>query len=151
MLISVDNHGALSVDFIFSIFLFLIVLSSISSIISDRMTTSHDLQELAQARALADEVAIDINQVYAGGDGHSMKISTPPSINNQDYKIFIDSSGVYIEFSGRKGLSHIVPEKISSSPSFNDSTVTLSPERNYLITSLVDKNGQNWIVITEDK
>lgn len=151
MKIFMDNRGALTIDLIFSIFILLIVLSSISSLISDRMSTAGDLQELAEGRSLADTIAGDINQVYAGGEGHQLRITTPPSIRDQSYEIFIDSSGVYIEFSGRKGLSHIIPDKISSSSSLNQSTATLLPDRDYLIRNVLDRHGQNWIVIMEDK
>jgi hypothetical protein len=142
--------GNLTVDFMFSIFLLLLVLASLTSLIWERLDMVEGSQELAQSRILLENIAGTINQVYAGGEGHSIRIHMPPHINQKEYQVTVNSSGVFMKLEGRRGWALMAPEKFSRDISLKNSAVTLLPDHEYLILNLKDGSGYSWIVIKED-
>ncbi len=148
-----DFKGSLSVDLFFATFMILIMLFYMSNLIMDKYNTAEESRELVEARNLAEYVACNIDQVYAGGNGHIAKINLPTQINQASYyKVTVDSSGVLVSIGGRKGLAYMVPKKISDSSLFlKNSTVTLLPGKNYIIINKKEGNGDNWIVIKENR
>lgn len=145
-----ESQGIISVDLLLATFMIMIMIGIMSFLILDRFNMADESQELAEARSLAENVAGAINQAYAGGNGHSIKITTPPQLNNNsNYKITVNSSGVLVKLGGRKGMAYVVPDKISSSKSLKGSQVILLPGRNYFIVNKKEGNGENWIFIDE--
>lgn len=110
------------------------------------------LKNWLKARSLAENIAGTINQVYAGGDGHKIRIYMPNNINKDfKYSVMVNSSGVLVKLDGRRGLAYIVPNKITNKlNAMNSSTVTLSPGKNYDIINKKEDKGDNWIVILEE-
>lgn len=147
-----DCHGTLSIDMLFATLMFLIIIGLTSTLILDRFYTADDTKELAEARSLAENIAGTINQVYAGGDGHKIRIYMPNNINKDfKYSVMVNSSGVLVKLDGRRGLAYIVPNKITNKlNAMNSSTVTLSPGKNYDIINKKEDKGDNWIVILEE-
>lgn len=147
-----DVQGTISIDFLFATFMILLMLVAMSNLILDRFNMVDESKELVEARSLAEYTAGSINQVYAGGNGHGIRISTPSQIGSySNYRIVVNSSGVLVRLQGRRGMAYLIPKMISNNPSLlKSSTVTLFPARNYLIINKLDGNGENWIVITED-
>ena len=144
-----DCIGSLSVDFIFATFMVLIMMGGISNLTMDRFNMVDESKELVEARSLAECIAGSVDQVYAGGNGHYIIVSTPPMLGkNSNYHILVNSSGVMVRLEGRRGLANIVPEMISDNPTtLKSSNVILLPSRNYIILNKLDGNGENWIVI----
>ena len=147
-----DCFGSLSVDFIFATFMVLIMVGGMSNLVLDRFNMVDESKELVEARSLAEGISGSIDQVYAGGNGHYIKISTPPVIGkNSNYRVMVNSSGVQVRLEGRRGLAYIVPEMISDNPnSLKSSNVILLPARNYIILNKQGGNGENWVVIIND-
>lgn len=147
-----DSQGTISIDLLFATFMVLIMLGVMSALVSDRFNMVDESKELVEARSLAESIAGNINQVYAGGNGHIIKIKMPPQINNNsNYRVVVNSSGVLVRLEGRRGLSYITPDKLSSSLTpLESSTITLFPARNYVIINTQEGNGENWIVIMEE-
>lgn len=144
-----DHQGTLSIDLLFTTFMVLIIIGYTSTLISDRFDTVDSSQELVEARSLAENIAGAINQAYAGGDGHTIKITMPAQINKNNYYIVIvNPSGVVVDLKGRKGLAYIIPEKISATETVLESSeVTLIPGKNYVIMNKKEGKEDNWIVI----
>lgn len=144
-----DIKGTLSIDLLLATFMLLIVIGSTCELIMDRLDMVDESQELVEARTLAENVAGAIDQVYAAGDGHMIKIKMPASISkNSNYHVEVDSSGVLVDLRGRKGLAYIIPERISKDINqLQSSTITLNPDEEYKIINKMDGNGNNWIVI----
>ncbi|MCE5214540.1 MAG: hypothetical protein LLF83_07475 [Methanobacterium sp.] len=142
----------MSVDFIFATFMVLIMVGVMSNLVSDRFNMVDESKELIDSRSLAESIAGSINQVYAGGNGHYIKISTPPEIGkNSNYCIMVNSSGVLVRLEGRRGMAYMIPELISNSPtSLKSSNIILFPARDYIILNKQDGNGENWIVIINE-
>lgn len=144
-----DKGGSLSVDLLFASFIILIILVNTSNLISDRFDRVDESKELAEARSLAENLAGTVNQVYAGGNGHKIRITLPNNLNkNNHYHVKVNSSGVLVDLDGRKGLAFIIPEKISKNGKIlESSTITLSPGNTYQVINKRDESGNNWIVI----
>lgn len=144
-----DNQGILSIDLLLTTFVLLLIITSTCELIYERFDMLEESQELVEARSLAEKVAGPIDQVYAAGDGHSIKIKMPAQIGkDSNYKVIVDSSGVLVDLEGRLGLAYIIPEKFSaSSDKLESSTITLYPNKDYVIINKKKKNGDNWIVI----
>ncbi|HTX61158.1 MAG TPA: hypothetical protein VMC48_02510 [Methanobacterium sp.] len=108
--------------------------------------------ELSEARSLAEYIAGSVNQVYAGGNGHKIKISIPYQLNkNHNYEVKVNGSGVLIDLNGRKGLAYIIPEKISADENnLKNSTIILYPGNSYYIINKKEGKGDNWIVILHE-
>ena len=147
-----DSQGTLSIDILFATFIFLIIIGLTSTLILDRFNMADNSKELAEARCLAENIAGSINQVYAGGDGHKIRIHIPNNLNKDcNFKVMINSTGVLVRLDGRRGLAYIIPNKISNKINvLNSSTVTLYPSKNYIIVNKKEDKGDNWIVILEE-
>ncbi|OPY23355.1 MAG: hypothetical protein A4E27_01528 [Methanobacterium sp. PtaU1.Bin242] len=145
-----DTRGIISVDLLLATFMVMVMMGIMSFLILDIFNMADESQELAEARSLAENVAGAINQAYAGGNGHTIKITTPPYLNNKNnYRVMINSSGVLVKVGGRSGMAFVIPGKISSSKSLKGSQIILLPGRNYVIVNKKEDNGENWIFIDE--
>lgn len=150
MYILYEECGNLSVDFLFSIFLFFLLMGGLTFLIADRYGMVEETQELAQSRSILDNIAFTINQVYSGGEGHSIRVQLPANINNKEYTITVNSTGVIIKLQGKKGWAIVAPQRFSSSILGESSTITMLSGRSYIVLNMKDDNGFNWIVIKED-
>lgn len=144
-----DSRGIVAVDLIFATLLIIILAGSIITVISDRMDTVSQTEELGKARMTAENVAEAINKVYSGGTGHSASISLPDNIKDKKYYIKIDSSGVYVTVDGMIGKANIAPTKFSSSYPLHEAQIIMHNGANYTIENLNDSDGYNWILIRE--
>jgi hypothetical protein len=148
-----DTRGTLAIDLMFATFMILIMVGTMSFLALDRFNMVDESQDLVEARSLADNIAGALNQAYAGGDGHLIEINMPAQINHDNnYIVYVNSSGVLVRSEGRRGFAYSIPEKISASiTSLKSSTVTMFPSKKYIFINKKDGNGENWIVIEEDK
>lgn len=140
----------MSADLLFATLMMIIVMGYTATIASDRFDMVSESQRLAEARSLAENVAGAINQVYAGGEGHTIKIKMPPSLNNDSsYQLQVNSSGVWVMPRYRTGLAYTVPKNIYF---YYDSRKILNfylyPNREYMITNVKDGGGENCVEVT---
>ena len=144
-----DNRGVMAVDLIFATLLIIIVAGSIITVVSDRIDTASQAEELSKARMTANNIAEAINKVYSSGTGHSVNISLPNNITDKEYYINVNSSGAYVTIGGMIGKAYITPKKISNSYQLHESKITMHSSSRYLIRNVNGSDGYNWIVITE--
>ena len=144
-----ECYGAVSVDFLLSMFVIIIVVQSVVALTEDRMDTVKDTEELGGARIIAENVAETIDVTYSGGEGHSTYITLPPNVNGKDYEITVNSSGVFVEVEGMIGKAWVIPKSISSADSPEKSEYILNPQKTYKISN--EKNGESHykIIITQ--
>ncbi|MDI6643489.1 MAG: hypothetical protein QME14_00395 [Methanobacteriaceae archaeon] len=114
---------------------------------TDRIETVKTTEKLAHARNLAENIAKTINLVYSGGNGHSININLPKKVGDSNYRIRVNSSGVYITVDGMMGKANIIPKKLLNGEPPSYSQITLLPGRSYTIRNMEDKNGNSWIII----
>ncbi len=137
-----DQRGIMSVDLLFASLMMLIIIGYTATLASDRFDMVGESERLAEARNLAESIAGAINQAYAGGEGHCIRVKMPPSLGNDStYRVQVNSSGVLVMPKSRKGLAYTVPKRISN--------IILNPSKEYLIMNMKDGGGENCIVITE--
>lgn len=135
----------MTAELIFATLLILVIAGSILTVINDRMDTVQITEEMGKARMQAENVAEAVNKVYAGGEGHSVTISLPQNISDQDYTISIGSDGVKIQIDGMTGKAYAAPKKVLVDTSDN----LMHSNQNYTITNVKESDGYHWIVITE--
>mgnify|MGYP000862951286 CR=1 FL=1 len=128
-----ECSGAMSVDFIFAIFVILIILQGILALTSDRMDMVKDTEELGSARMVAESVAETIDATYSGGEGQSTMITLPPA-PNKEYRVIVSSSGVYVKVDGMIGKACVTPHPILKS----GYEFTMHPEESYNISTTRD-------------
>jgi uncharacterized protein (UPF0333 family) len=128
-----ENKGTLSMEFLFKSIILLFICSGLVSVVSDRLDMVSNTEELSEGRILVETIASSINEVYAAGNGQSKDISLPPVVGNSSYIIWVNSSGVYIEFSGMMGKADLYPMIIINGYSNNSHTIELTPGKNYCI------------------
>ncbi|MEL7669327.1 hypothetical protein [Methanobacterium sp.] len=143
-----NDRGVMTVDLIFATLLIIIVAGSIVTVVSNRMDTTSQTEELSKARMTADNVAEAINKVYSSGTGHSANISLPDDIKGEKYYINVNSSGVYVTVGGMTGKSYIIPKKVSNSYLVDESQIIMYCGSTYTIKNVNGSEGYSWIVIT---
>jgi len=143
-----DSRGIVTVDLIFATLLIIIVAGSIITIASGRMDTASQTEELGKARITSENIAEAVNKVYSGGTGHSATINLPDTINDKNYYITVNSSGVYVKVDGMIGKAYIAPKKISGSNSLQETQITMHNGANYTIKNVNGSDGYSWIMIT---
>lgn len=139
-----DELATLNIDFVISMFVFLIMLASVFSIVGGRLETVETAEETAQARSISEKVVSAIEETYSGGEGHEMKIIMPSDIKGSYYRVNVNQSGVMVDVGGWSAYSYSFHKKISNYNS-NQSEVTLLPNRTYTIQNI--KEGQSNKVI----
>ena len=128
----------------------LIIISSVISVINERMEAASSIDEFGNARMTSEKVAETINKVYSNGNGHSISLNLPPNINNQKYEIKVNSSGVYIFIGGMVGKSYINPKRITKSIRLKEANTWMHGNHTYLIKNIKSRDGNNWIIINEE-
>lgn len=144
-----DSKGIITVELIFSSMVFIILIGCILSIVSERMDTVSSTDELGKARMTAENVAEAINKAYSGGNGHILTLNLPATINKKEYKLKVNSSGVFILIDGNIGKSQVNPNKFSYNDELIQSTVIMQGGHNYFIKNIKGSDGYNWIIIQE--
>jgi hypothetical protein len=142
-----DKNGWVSIDFLMASLLILLTIPSLVSIIEDRINTVNSVHEVSEARVLAENLAENIEMVYSGGRGCSIVFKLPANVSNKHYKVTINSTGVYVSFSGKIGTAYITPMTISNGK--YDSYVLLEPNKTYNISNIKDKHDRMKIIIKQ--
>lgn len=142
-----DSSGALSVDFILSILMVILISIGLISTISDRMDQVQETEKLSQARILTEKLASTINNVQTH-KGKEIIYKMPESVGNtSNYKVSVNSTGVYIEIDNMKGKSETYPVRIVNG--LNKAEITMVPGKSYLIKNNPSNNHYKTISIIE--
>lgn len=147
MIIRRDQQGILSADFLLSFFILIILIIGILNITFQRLDMVNTSEDLIEARLLADKISIALNQAYSGGNGTDILVTLPAVLNQKNYQVMVNSSGVYVKIGGKKGKAPIIPQKISNSYNLHENTVYMEPGKTYLLHCFVDSNGVIWLLI----
>ena len=145
-----DTGGVLTADAIISVFLVTLLTGLIMSTAAERLDEVYRSRSNLEARLLMDRTAHHINLVAAGGPGHHFIIKLPGRLNHTgDYRLEINSTGVYGWFDGRRGFSPIHPVLIFDGYG-NPGRICLQPGRRYILRN-TPRNGRNAVMIMELK
>ena len=130
-----DDKGFISIEYLFSIFVILIMAIPLLFISQSAIESSFNFEDSIGHRVILDDVANSISQVNSNGEGYSKTITLPSDIGY--YEITVENNRLTIEYGDRKG------ETLLSASNF-DSKYKLHGGSSYSIS----KNGEGKIVIT---
>lgn len=146
--------GYISVDFLLSTFIFLIILGSLITIVEGRLNLVQTTEEAAEERMIVEMVANIIDSTYSAGEGHEMRITMPASIKgsaiggsavkSSDYVLKIRESQILIQVGGKEGQSFI-----HLNGQMEESEVLLFPNRTYIFRNIKNQNGYSFISIKQ--
>lgn len=130
-----DNKGFISIEYLFSLFIVLIIALGMLFYASSTIQSSLNIEDSVSHRLVLDNVANAIGQVNSNGAGYSKYIKLPSDIGY--YEITVDKNKLTIEYSSKKGETML--------PLINiDSKYKLVSGREYYIS----KTDNGKIVIT---
>ena len=130
-----DNKGFISVEYIFALFIILIVACSVLFYSESLINSSFNIEDAISHRLILDGIADEISQVNSNGEGYSKYIELPS--DKGYYEITVDKSKLTIEYDGKKGETLLPLSNV-------DSRYKLISGRGYYIS----KNDEGRIVIT---
>lgn len=100
-----DEKGFISVEYIFSIFIILVIASGILFFSSAIIESSNDVEKSGYHRLILDDAANSVSQVNSNGDGYSKHIALP--YTDEFYKITVERNKLTIEYGHFKGETSI--------------------------------------------
>ena len=120
-----DNKGFISIEYLFSLFILIIIALGVLFYASSSISSSLNIEDSVAHRLILDDVANQIAQVDSNGVGYS-KILKLPSDRGY-YEITVDKNRLTMEFSDKKGESMLILADIGSK-------YTLVSGRSYMIS-----------------
>lgn len=107
-----DEKGFISVEYLFSIFIILIIASGLLFFTSATIMSEKNIEENVKHRLILDNIASSISQVNSNGEGYSMLIDLDSK--SGFYEVTVEKDRLTIEFSNKKGETLILPLNIDS-------------------------------------
>ena len=107
-----DEKGFISVEYLFSIFIILIIASGLLFFTSATIMSEKNIEENVNHRLILDNIASSISQVNSNGEGYSMLIDLDSK--SGFYEVAVEKDRLTIEFSNKKGETLILPLNIDS-------------------------------------
>ena len=107
-----DEKGFISVEYLFSIFIILIIASGLLFFTSASIMSEKNIEENVKHRLILDNIASSISQVNSNGEGYSMLIDLDSK--SGFYEVAVEKDRLTIEFSNKKGETLILPLNIDS-------------------------------------
>ena len=98
-----DNKGFISIEYLFSLFLILIIACSMVFYASSSISSSFNIEENVEHRLILDNVANEISQVNSNGVGYTKYIKLPS--DKGYFEITISKNKLVMEYDDKKGES----------------------------------------------
>lgn len=107
-----DNQGFISIEYLFSIFVILIIAISLLFFSQSAIESSLNMQDSLSHRLILDDVANTISQVNSNGEGYSKSVTLPPNVGY--YEITVERDKLTIEYDDKKGETLLLLTNIDS-------------------------------------
>ena len=107
-----DNKGFISLEYLFSLFIILMMACSLLFYSSSAINSSFNIEDSVSHRLILDNVANEISQVNSNGEGYSKYIKLPS--DKGYFEITVDKSKLTIEYDGKKGETLLPLSNIDS-------------------------------------
>lgn len=120
-----DNKGFISIEYLFSLFILVIIALGLLFFASSSILSSLNIEDSVSHRLILDDVANQIAQVDSNGVGYS-KILKLPSDRGY-FEITAEKNRLTMEFSDKKSESMLILANL-------DSKYTLVSGRSYVIS-----------------
>ncbi len=123
-----DNQGFISIDYLFSIFLILLIAIGILYFSESTLNSAENIEKTTSYRLFLDNIADEINQVNSNGANFSKVISLPYKIQGHSYVLSLSEDSLTLDIDDRKASTNIFPIKLE-----NNLDVDLYGGNSYLI------------------
>lgn len=133
-----DNQGFISIDYLFSIFLILLIAIGILYFSESTLNSAENIEKTTSYRLFLDNIADEINQVNSNGANFSKVSSLPYKIQGHSYVLSLSEDSLTLDIDDRKASTNIFPIKLE-----NNLDVDLYGGNSYLIK----KEDENTISI----
>lgn len=107
-----DNKGFISIDYLFSIFVILIITIPLLFLSQSVIESSLNIEDSVSHRLILDDVANTISQVNSNGEGYSKSMELPSNIGY--YEITVENNKLTIEYGNKKGETLLPLSNIDS-------------------------------------
>ena len=101
-----DNKGFISVEYLFSLFIVLIIALGVLFYASASISTGLNIEDSVMHRMILDEVADVISQVNSNGEGYSKYIKLPS--DKGYFEITVQRNELTIKKKKKKGQSQLI-------------------------------------------
>ena len=142
-----DSKGIVTVDFLFTIFLTLIIAISALSLIETNLNSEKSIEEDVNGRIILEKVANSINEVSSNLEGNIQEVHLPNNISNYSYIITVKSNDIDLEFYNKKGKSAIFPVNLVDFNMEHLNEIKLYSGEDYKIKKSLDENNMAVIQI----
>ncbi|MBQ9025614.1 MAG: hypothetical protein IJ104_04450 [Methanobrevibacter sp.] len=100
-----DNQGFISVDFLFSLFIILIVATGLLVYSQNTMNSSLNIETNFNHRLILDNVANTISEVDSNGPFYSKYLKLP--VTGKNYVLTLENNKLTIEYDNKKGEQYV--------------------------------------------
>ena len=129
-----DNKGFISIEYLFSIFVILIITILLLFLSQSAIESSFNIEDAVSHRVILDDVANAISQVNSNGEGYSKWVTLPSNVGY--YELTVENNKLTMEYGNKKAETLL--------PLLNiDSKYKMHSGKSYLIS----KNGEGKMVI----
>lgn len=104
-----NNKGFISVQYLFSIFLLILIATLILSLSFNSINSQQNIENHLSNRILLDKVSDSINQVSSNGECYSKEMNLPAKISGNSYKLKVSKNNVIFQGNGKMAKSNIQP------------------------------------------
>ena len=122
------NQGFISIDYLFSIFLIILIAIGILYFSESTLNSAENIEKTTSYRLFLDNIADEINQVNSNGANFSKVISLPYKIQDNSYVLTLSGDSLTLDIDNRKASTNIFPIKLE-----NNLDVDLYGGNSYLI------------------
>ena len=129
-----DDKGFISIEYLFSIFVILIITIPLLFLSQSAIESSFNIEDAVSHRVILDDVANAISQVNSNGEGYSKWVTLPSNVGY--YELTVENNKLTMEYGNKKAETLL--------PLLNiDSKYKMHSGKSYLIS----KNGEGKMVI----
>lgn len=132
-----NNKGFISIQYLFSIFLLILIAIFILSLSFNSISSQQNIENHLSSRILLDAVSDNINQVSSNGEGYSKEIKLPAKISGNQYKIKVTKNSIVFHGGGKMAKNKIQPV-ILVKDSMKVNEIELYSGNNYVIWKYED-------------
>lgn len=100
-----DNKGFISVEFLFSVFVILIMATALLVYSGNAINSTLNIESNLNHRLILDSVANAINDVDSQGQFYSKSIKLPET--DENYVLTLEKNKLTIEYDGKRGESYV--------------------------------------------
>ena len=124
-----DNKGFISIEYLFSLFILIIIALGVLFFASSTIASSLNIEDSVAHRLILDDLSNQISQVNSNGIGYSKNIKLPS--DRGYFEVTVERNKLTMEYADRKGETLMMPADM-------DSKYKLVSGRSYLITKTAD-------------